>query len=243
MLLGICDDNKKDIGKATQAIKTNIHNGELRVKEYDPEELLIDIEEELFHCDILVLEIYFKSITYNGIDLANMINRSFPPCEIIFFSSHIEYSLRVYETRHCYYVWKQEVEKMLPVAINKALLELDDNAHRDVMPLVCDGHTVFIDKKEILYIEREDRKINVVTEEHKYTCYQSLVEIMKNFRDNMIRVHGGYIVNFNKVTGIRKNIIELSNNMKIPLGRTYEKAVRKKYREYWSRKIYIEKNK
>lgn len=233
MRLGICDENKTDIEKAQRVIETNIYNELFNIKEYEPEELLVDIEEGLFDCEVLVIGIYFKNSSLNGIDLAYKVNQLFPLCEVIYFSNYIEYAIRVYETKHCYYVLKTELEKTLPMAIDKAVAKLQNNMHSDVLKVACDGSTAFIDKKKILYIERENRKVNIVTENRKYSCYLSLIKLIGNLGDYMVRVHGGYIVNLAEISYIHNNVIRMSNNILIPLGRTYEKAVRKRYKEYW----------
>lgn len=237
MRLGICDDNKTDIKNVERVIEANIYNGpsDIKVKEYEPEELLVDIEEGLFDCEVLVIGICFKNRSFNGIDLANKVNQLFPLCEVIFFSNYIEYALRVYDTKHCYYVLKTELEKMLPVAIDKAVTRIQDNTHNDILKVACNGATAFIDKKKILYIEREDRKVNIITENKKYSCYLSLIKLMGSLGDYMLRVHGGYIANLAEIVYIHDNVIQMSNNIYIPLGRTYKKTVRQRYKEFWEK--------
>lgn len=129
-------------------IATKLYNGlsNIKVKEYEPEELLVDIEEGLFDCEVLVISICFKNRSFNGIDLVYKVNQFFPLCEVIFFSNYIEYALRVYDTKHCYYVLKTELEKMLPLAIDKAVTRLKDNTHNDILRMACNKSAAFIDK-------------------------------------------------------------------------------------------------
>ena len=95
---------------------------------------------------MLVISICFKNRSFNGIDLVYKVNQFFPLCEVIFFSNYIEYALRVYDTKHCYYVLKTELEKMLPLAIDKAVTRLKDNTHNDILRVACNGSVTFIDK-------------------------------------------------------------------------------------------------
>ncbi|MCM1082850.1 MAG: LytTR family transcriptional regulator DNA-binding domain-containing protein [Clostridium sp.] len=235
MRLGICDDNKIDIEKVERVIETKICSGLFVFKEYKPEELLVDIEEGLFDCEVLVIGVCFENGKFNGIDLVDKVNQFFPLCEVIYFSNYIEYALRVYETKHCYYILKSELDKMLPLAIDKAIIKIQDNVHSDVLKVTCNGVAVFIDKRKILYIERENRKVNIVTKNKKYSCYLSLIKLIENLGDYMVRVHGGYIANLAEIVYLRDNVVCMSNNAHIPLGRTYEKTVRQRYREFWGK--------
>ena len=51
----------------------------------------------------------------------------------------------------------------------------------------------------------------------------------------MIRVHGGYVVNLTYITYLGVETLEVQNGKTIPIGRTYDKEVRKVYHEYWKK--------
>jgi two-component system LytT family response regulator len=233
--LGICDDDLNDIKRIRHILSKEIVSGRYHIKQYTPSELLLDVEEEMFECDILLMDITFKNLEFNGIDLVCSINEKFPQCNVIYCSNCLEYAPYVYKTKHCYFVLKKNMEEMLPVALNKALELYEESVKKDVLLINSQGHKVYIDRKDIKYIERDARKVNIVTTSRTYTSYMSLSELEQTLGSNMVRIHGSFIINLEYVSFIGNETVELTDSIILPLGRTYEKNVRDRYMRFWAR--------
>jgi DNA-binding LytR/AlgR family response regulator len=176
----------------------------------------------------------YKTLDFTGIDLARKVNDSFPFCRIIYLTNNLEYAPLVYETNHCYLVLQSDMHTTLRPAIMKAIDIHKHDLKADALEVKSGGHRNFINRKDILYIERENRKIKIVTESRSYSCYLSLKELLSKLGDNMIRTHGGYAVNMEYITFFGKDYIELKSEIKIPVGRTYEADARRAYLDFWS---------
>lgn len=88
--------------------------------------------------------------------------------------------------------------------------------------IICAKEKVLINLNEILYIERDSRKIRFVTNGAEYTTYDSLASLLSRLPENFIRCHTGYIVNINYVVSIHSNYLIMHNDQKISIGRTYK---------------------
>lgn len=91
--------------------------------------------------------------------------------------------------------------------------------------IVCAKEKVLINLNEVLYIERDARKIRFVTRREEYTTYDSLTSLLSRLPENFIRCHTGYIVNINYVVSIHSNYLIMHNDQQISIGRTYKDAI------------------
>ena len=233
MTLIICDDDIKDANKAQELIeKLPVAKGfDIKIK--SPQDINIAVEEELFECDILVMDIQYEDESYDGIELSLRINTSLPNCQIIYLSNILEFAPLVYETNHCYFVLKENMDIMLPRAISKAV-ECHNIMSNDIVEFLSNGHKVYTSQSEIIYIERDDRVLNIYTLKKTYQCYTSLRKIDSKLGGSFARCHGGFIVNLAYVSGIDGNQLYLKDGTKIPIGMRFFDEFKLKYLKYYS---------
>ncbi|MDO5978568.1 LytR/AlgR family response regulator transcription factor [Flavivirga spongiicola] len=75
---------------------------------------------------------------------------------------------------------------------------------------------------DIIYIEAMGNYVNYhIDNSKKITVYQSLKKCLNLLPNNFIRVHKSYIVNQKKIRSYDKEYIEVSNEMFIPVGSTF----------------------
>ena len=91
--------------------------------------------------------------------------------------------------------------------------------------IVCDKKKIMINMSEILYIERNSRKIRIVTKNENYECYDTLKSMQERLPKNFVRCHTGYIVNMNYVVSIHSNYLIMKDESRISIGRTYKGMV------------------
>lgn len=239
MRIGICDDVKMEMKKAEEFLKKdkilNIDKDIITL--YSPEDVLSDLEEQTFRCDIMIMDIEFEREGFNGITLSKKINEQMPGCQIIYLTNILEFAPEVYETEHCYFVLKKNMEIMLPQAVVKAKRILEKLLKQAAIEVVSEGHTVFIMQKDILYVERQERKIIIYTQKRNYVSYMSLSVFLKYVDDDIMRCHGGYIVNLSHIIYLGSEYITLDNGVEIPIGKTYRDKLRQKYLIYWSSRV------
>lgn len=236
MRLIICDDNVNDADKAEEIIMKLPIASSLKIKKKTPQDVYIAAEEELLKCDILIMDIQFEDEQYDGIELTQMVNDKLPGCQIIYLTNILDFAPYVYETNHCYFVMKNNMDIMLPRAIDKAI-EGHKSVGNDIIEFSSNGHKVFTALSEIVFIERDNRVLNIHTTKKNYVCYSSLRKIEEQLGSSFGRCHGGFIVNLAYVSGIDGNEVFLKDGKKIPIGLRFVESFKMKYLMYYSDKM------
>ncbi len=82
--------------------------------------------------------------------------------------------------------------------------------------------------RDILYFEKQLRKIYIVSMSQKYCEYRSLEEIKAELDKNkgqFMRIHKSYLVNFQHIIRFGSIEVEMSDKKILPISRTYKKEV------------------
>lgn len=239
MRIGICDDSKEDREEAKRVLSQSkvVKAGEQQIVCLSPDDLIVDLEEGLFTYDLIVMDIEFGKEEYNGITLSKWINRVVPLCQIIYLTDFLEFAPEVYETEHCYFVLKKNMEIMLPLAAEKAFRLYEKYKKGSFIELISDGRKRYLQIRDIICIEKEDRKLHVYTTQGEYYSYQSLTAVARKCSWEMVRCHGSYMVNLQYVTRYDRENITLINDMEIPIGRSYQEQTKEAYLNYWVDRI------
>lgn len=233
MKLIICDDDIKDAKKANDILSTLPMLKDFDIKIKSPQDVNMAVEEDLFKCDILIMDIQYEGESFDGIELTRKINEKLPACQIIYLSNILDFAPSVYDTNHCYFVMKENMDIMLPRAITKAV-ESHNTISNDIIEFLSNGHKVYTSQSEIKYIERDDRLLNIYTLKKTYQCYTSLKKIESKLGSSFARCHGGFIVNLAYVSGIDGNQLYLKDGTIIPIGMRFFENFKLKYLKYYS---------
>lgn len=237
MKIGICDDEQEQGLKTKRYVESCFENSEdFYVELYDPYNLDFDIDTKRFDCDLLITDIQFENCEFDGIGIVNKINESCPQCKVIFLSNYLEYGPEVYETEHVWFIWKRNIKTLLRKAIQKAIMQ-EDNQNSDTIEFNSENKKTYVREKDIIYIEKVERHIEIATRSRQYTCCLSLTEIMKQLGENMVRAAGGCIVNLKHIKSVKGKEVELDNQKKIILGRRFEAPFKQAYLGYIAKQM------
>lgn len=230
MKIGVCGNEET----VKQAIRNSSRNELLGAKIhcYNIQELLLDVEEGFFDSDI----IFFSIGCYgNEIDLVKNINLNFPRCQVVYIADN-NFIDDVYDTKHVYLLPREYVINRMDKALDKAIHSLSDSLQKDILEIKSEGARRYINKDEIIYIERDGRRILIATINGYYYCYESIKEIKKKLTDTMIQVNGGSILNLKYITYLGKGTIEISYkgiSKMFLVGRTFIKTTKDAYYNFW----------
>ncbi len=79
-------------------------------------------------------------------------------------------------------------------------------AHDKACPFICfkkHSNKIFIQKKDIIMVARAQRKIEIITQQERFTVNCPLYEIEKKLDDPIFfRCHQSYLINLSKVSKI-----------------------------------------
>ncbi len=234
MKIVVCDSSMNDAKQAMDIVKNTVKNNDYEVKVKSPQDVYVAVEEELLNCDIIILAIKFEDEQFDGIDLGRLINEKLPVCQIIYLTGIIEFAPLVYETRHCYFVMKNNMQKMLPRAIIKAIDSYNESVGYEILEFLSNGHKVFLAQKDIKYIERNDRLLIIHATKKSYPCYTSLKKLDIKLLPQFARCHGGFIVNLAFCNGMEKFEVSMSDGQVLPIGKSFYEEFKNKYLKFYS---------
>ncbi|MCX2584705.1 LytR/AlgR family response regulator transcription factor [Pedobacter sp. MR22-3] len=194
----------------------------------DPLLALKEIKKLTKPIDILFIDIEMPMM--NGIELAKLIKHK--ARILIFTTAHTKYAFDSYELKADGYLLKpfssSKFSQTLKTILSETKNYLYQKTERDFVILKSkDQKTKFIKThlKDIIAIESQNKEIKIYTSDEIIFAYNSLSHILKLIEhiDNFVQIHKSYIVSQNHIKGIERKYVLLSNNLKIPIGRTYKK--------------------
>ena len=237
MRIIICDDSIIEAEKTKEVLISNQLADEADITIFLPDDLRDEIERKSLLCDIAIMDIEFDAIPYNGINLSASINELLPSSQIIYLTNILEFAPDVYETKHCYFVLKSNMDLMLPRAVNKAVNIIQKSKEDAVMEIVCDGSRVLIPQHDIIYVERVQRKLTIHTEKSDYSFYSSLKKFLSQANSMFVRCHEAFVVNLDYINVVKKDVVQMEGGRELPIGISFEKNFRTRYMNYWADRV------
>lgn len=226
----ICDDDEiflKSLKKDILKIAGDRVNSIEIFKE--KEQLDFYIADSVNEVNVAIIDIKVNSD--NGIDIAREILETRPNCQIIFVSAYDEYFLKVYSVDHIYFLKKPVEEEQLEKALRRAGEKLDDLKAKSIVVKNRKGiHRIpFAD---ILYFEKEKRRIHINTAEGVITYYGSFEELGRSLDERFVRCHNSYIVNIYRARELSERKFRFGSGKPVPVSKTYFTHVRDEFLKY-----------
>lgn len=221
MRVAVCDDEKRIREEIAGRIRESLPDCEIDVYG-SGKELLKALRERTF--DLLLLDIDMPE--KSGLELASQIMSGTERPLIVFVTSHDE---PVYDSLQLHpfgFVRKSHLDDELTRVL------------RDAAEEVCarDRHFCFhtssgdvrLKTEDILYFESDGNYIKVKTVDAEYR-FRETMQVLENtlVQDGFVRVHKGFLVNQEAVKIINSDMIILTDNSEIPLGRSYQENARR----------------
>ncbi|WP_228428131.1 LytR/AlgR family response regulator transcription factor [Chryseobacterium oncorhynchi] len=177
--------------------------------------------------DLLITETNLKGM--NGLELRKLAHK-IPAC--IFVSSHPELAACVFEMNTLDFITKPltterfhySMEKLFDFFKVKEKCECYDAIlGQDFINLKESGNIFQVRKTDILYLEALKDYTRIITLEKKHCILDSLGNLLhKSFFDSFVRIHRSYAVPRHLIRGKNCHEIELTHQIKLPIGRAYK---------------------
>jgi len=176
--------------------------------------------------DILFLDINMPKLS--GLSLLKTMSQK---PNVIITTAYPEYAVEGFELSVTDYLLKPfSLERFL-----QAVLKVKDKTRLigELPKEEADSKSLFVksDKKlvkleldEINHIEAYGNYIKIFTKAMVLTPH-TLTEFLEKLPNNFLRIHKSFVINFDKLKLIDGNQIILENNTKLPIGKSYRKAV------------------
>lgn len=177
------------------------------------EAFLLDPEEPV--CDILLLDVEMTGMS--GVELARRLRREKQRVEIVFVSSHFEYIGEGYEVDALHYLVKPVAPDKLEAVLGKAVGRL--NREPASLLIACEGETIRLYEKDILYAEAFLHELCVHTPDREYRIRESISAFEGRLSEDFFRVHRSYLVNLKHITRISRSSVLIRGETELPLSR------------------------
>lgn len=223
MKVGICDSDVNTSARVA-AYLSNITSNDYKNVEYmcyAPNEVIFDIDEGKYDCDVFITEILFESEEYSGIDIAKKINVIAPMCRIIYYARRVPLELDIYEARHTSCLIKGPHDARLGACVQSVIGSMQQNTDKSTIKIRFDRTVTMLPCSKIHYIRIENRVTKFYTDEGEYYEYKPLTEVMEELPDNFVRCHNAAIINMDYVKSSNRSRITMIDGELINIGRRY----------------------
>ena len=162
-------------------------------------------------------DVAFVDIDLNGesgLECAKILTELNPKLKVIFATAHSEYMANAFEIYSFDYLVKpfdvERVRKTLSRIKGESMKEVviedtvaEPEKYSDKLMIKGKDQVAFVDKKEIIFIERSENATNIVTKEENYKTSVSLSGIEEKLNPTeFMRCHKSYIINISKISKI-----------------------------------------
>ncbi len=181
--------------------------------------------------DILFLDIDMPY--FSGMDIAGFILEKKIRTILVFVTSHDALVYQSFAYRPFGFIRKTHMDTELPELAERMKRELDD---RKKELIITKGQEIIrILIGDIVYMESEGNYLNIVTRKETFRVRETMTNMEKELANKrFIRCHKGYLVNSQFIIKVKSAELETAdgnNSRIIPVGRSYEKDLRKKIME------------
>lgn len=224
--IAICDDEEKILGDIHKLICNHIEGTKISLFSGGIN-LLKALKENQY--DILLLDIDMPDMS--GLEIAKTLADANPKPLVIFVTSHDELVYDSLQFHPFGFVRKSYMESELPKGLYDAVQEI--NSRERHFHFRSGAGDIILGINDILYFEADGNYIKVFTADEEYR-FRETMQALENTMNSygFVRIHKGFLVNQTAVKIINADECTLTDDCKLPVGRSYSEEARKKFMRY-----------
>ena len=189
---------------------------------------LLAAEHLLQEADILLMDICLGA--ENGIQIVGTLQQQYPELRIIYVTGEVGYCSDVYDTRHCGFLLKPVDPEKLCDALRRT--ESPSRQAQRFLTVKLVGRVCRYSLDQVLYMEKQLRKIMLVTSGETVCFYGTFSDIQPQLDRRFIRCHGSYLANMDHVAELREGEFLMQEGQKVPISRRSLSQVRESFLNY-----------
>ena len=149
------------------------------------------------------------------------------PPVTIFTTAYKQYAFEGFQLHAADYLLKPfSLERFLKAVEKTGLLEKRES--NQTIAIKEENRIVNLSQNQILSIEGMKDYIKIITVEREYITYHTLKSMLEKLDPELfIQVHRSYIVNRAHVRQVAQEMIGLSNNTLVPIGKSFKKDLQR----------------
>lgn len=230
--IAICDDEEKILKDIHRKIEQCFKEKELNAEYFcteDSKKMMNYLQNE--PVDVLFLDIDMPHIT--GMDIAAYLNENKLNTILVFVTSQDALVYQTFAYRPFGFIRKTHLDDELVELVDRIKKELNDK--KQELMITKGQEIIRISRQDIIYVESEGNYLNICTRKDIIKVRETMTNMEKELgHSGFVRCHKGYLVNVRYIKKMKGAEIELQwerENQIVPIGRSYEKDVKKKILE------------
>lgn len=230
--IAICDDEKQILNNISERIEACFGQKDIPAEYFyidDSRKLMELLQSE--NLDVLFLDIDMPY--FSGMDIAAYINEKGLNTILIFVTSHDALVYQTFAYKPFGFIRKTHMEEEIDELTERIKKELTDRKQELILSKGQELIRVLI--KDIVYIESQGNYLNIYIQNDVIKYRETMANIEKELsHKGFIRCHKGYLVHVDYIERLKSAEIEIkyeTEHKLIPIGRSYEKDVRKRMLE------------
>lgn len=228
----ICDDELNILSQIAEIVESKLADKQIVCDLQSISDARILLEElKANPIDILFLDIDMPY--YSGMDIASYISENNLPIVLIFVTSHDELVYKTFAYKPFGFLRKSHIAEEIDELVDRLSKELE--FRKQELVITKAGEIVKVPLCDISYIESEGNYLNIRVGEEIIRHRETMSNMENELKGkDFIRCHKGYLVNVNCIEKMKMSelVVKCGNEDAIlPVGRSYEKDVKKKIME------------
>lgn len=228
----ICDDEQRYVDELKIHIEKYMHSRSIDFEIHtanNPMTILSDNEVyQLAFLDIQMDEL-------DGISLARALKERNSKIVIFFITSFADFQDNAMDLKAFRFFEKPFDENRLYSGLEKAVEYIDEN-YVDFFVCTNNEHKKIL-TDDVIYVERSNRKVTLVTVQDKYTTPESFDEWCEILQNSFFyRVHKSFLVNLHYVKSYKYSELVMNNGVRIPIASRRQTDFRSFWFEYLRRR-------
>lgn len=223
--IGICDDSATDIKIIRSHVGKALFDFEdITIVEYVSGNQVVNaIKEEIFDCELLLLDIGMKPI--DGIQVADFIRKNKVDVDIIFVTKTPEYVYEGYIYKAFSYVLKENMDRDMGKEMCRYVEEL--NSSEECLNVTFKGKPCRVAINSIWYVESNRRLIILhLRDGSEVSFYAKMTDIEEPLAERgFIRTHQSFMVRKQEIISMSREYVECEG-FNVPLSRRYYQSVK-----------------
>lgn len=237
MQIAICDDENEIRNMIARYVK--IFSPDCFVKLYQSGEELLE-DRQVF--DLIFLDIHLGG--KNGMDIARQLRQNGSQSIIIFITALEEYIFQAFDVGAFHYLVKP-IDKVKFFEVLKCAIAKwnETSTLEQLMPeeksinVKIGTTTSKIYRKEIIYIESDNRKVILHKADSTLEFYAKLSDLAQSLDDDFARIHRSFLVNMKYILKYNATSVTLENGENIMMAKQKYGEFVKQYLKYSKRKL------
>lgn len=121
----------------------------------------------------------------------------------------------------------------LQKSLERIRLEKENEAGK--LMIRCNRRGILIPVHEIIYLESQLHKVNIVLENKEYQCNERLAVLENYLDERFVKIHKSYLVNMNYISEFSGSEMILRTGQRIPISKNRYADTKEKIIEYFKK--------